>query len=153
MSGSTRWLIVVGAVLSVLVAAALAFTALLGHETAYPDGTPERVVQQYLHAVSDHDVGAATSFLTADLAARCETTYRDPIVNRTSSLRATLDRAVTRDDTAEVHVRITETYGAGPFGSNESVQTVVFILARVDGAWRLSESPWPMYCPPPKPAN
>ena len=106
---STRWLVGVGVVLALFVAAALMFTAFAGRETVYSEGSPERAVQQYLHAVSDRDVGVATSFMTQELAARCATTYREPIVNRTSSLRATLDRTTTRADTAEVHVRITET--------------------------------------------
>jgi len=149
VSTSTRWLVGTGVVLAALVAGALLLTVVMGGETVYPEGTPERVVQEYLHAVSDREVGPATSFLTDELAARCATTYRDPIVNRTASLRATLDKATTRGDSAEVHVRITETYGSGPFGSNESTQTVVFMLTKVTDAWRISESPWPLYCPEP----
>jgi hypothetical protein len=148
---STRWLAGVGVAIALLVVVALVLTSVTGHEAVYPEGSPERTVRAYLHAVSERDAGAATALLTPDLAERSDTTYKDPIVNRTSSLRATLDRATTRDDTAEVHVQITETYGAGPFGANESNQAVVFTLARSGGTWRISESPWPLYCPQPAP--
>ncbi len=47
-----------------------------------------------------------------------------------------------------MQVRVTETYGSGPFSSNESNQTVVFNLARTDGQWRITEPAWPLYCPP-----
>ena len=155
MSASTRWLAVVTAVIAVAVLAGIAVTLAAGGERAYPEGSPERAVQDYLHAVGDRDATTATSFLSPELAARCSTTAREPIANRGSSgLRATLDRATTRGETAEVHVRITETYGSGPFGANESNQTVVFMLARTGGQWRITEPPWPLYCPPvPVPAK
>lgn len=152
LSNSTRWLAGIGGAILLAVAVGLVVTATAGREATYAEGTPERVVQDYLHAVSDRDAGAAMSFLSSELAARCNTTFRDPIVNRSASLRATLDRATVRSDTAEVHVRITETYGTGPFGANESTQTVVFSLAKSDGEWRIAESAWPLYCPSPLPA-
>lgn len=148
MSSSTRWLVGIGAAIFLAVVAGLLITVTTGREATYSEGTPERVVQDYLHAVSDRDASAAMSFLSSELAARCTNTFRDPIVNRSASLRATLDRATVRGDTAEVHVRITETYGTGPFGANESTQTVVFSLAKSDGGWRIAESAWPLYCPP-----
>ncbi|TAK81087.1 MAG: hypothetical protein EPO16_00295 [Dehalococcoidia bacterium] len=152
MSNSTRWLAGIGAAILLAVVAGLVITVTTGRETTYPEGTPERVVQDYLHAVSDRDATAATSFLSPELAARCSTTYRDPIVNRSAGLRATLDRATVRGDKAEVQVRITETYGAGPFGSNESTQNVAFNLTKSDAGWRISEAAWPLYCPPSVPA-
>ena len=149
MSASTRWLAIVAAVIAVAVFAGVIVTLTAGGAETYPEGSPERAVQDYLRAVGDREATTAISFLSPELAARCSTTAREPIANRGSSgLRATLDRATTRGETAEVHVRITETYGSGPFGANESSQTVVFILARTDGQWRITEPAWPLYCPP-----
>lgn len=155
MSTSARWLVIVAVVIAIAVLAGIAVTLGTGGERTYPDGSAERTVQDYLHAVSDRDVTAATSLLSTELVARCSAMAREPIANRGSSgLRATLDRAVTRGETAEVHVRITETFGAGPFGSNDSSQTVVFVLGRAGGQWHITEPPWPLYCPPaPAPAK
>lgn len=148
MSASTRWLAVVAGVIALAVVAGVIVSLTAGDEKAYPPGSPERAVQDYLHAVADRDVTLATSFLSDELVARCSTVSRDVIANRSSSgLRASLERVTTRGETAEVHVRITETYGDGPFGSNESSQTVVFTLLRSGDEWRITEQPWPLYCP------
>lgn len=145
MSASTLWLAIVATVIAVTVLAGIAVT--MAAET-YAEGTPERTVQDDLHAISDRDATNANSFLAADLAARCASSYREPIANRSgTALRATLDRATVRGETADVQVRITETYGSGPFSSNESNQTVVFNLARTDGQWRITEPAWSLYCP------
>ncbi|MBM4410592.1 MAG: hypothetical protein FJ037_04580 [Chloroflexi bacterium] len=149
MSASTRWLAILAAVIAVAVFAGILVTMGAGGADTYPEGSPERAVQDYLRAVGDREATTALSFISPELAARCSTTSREPIASRGSSgLRATLDRATTRGETAEVHVLITETYGSGPFGANESNQTAVFILARTDGQWRFTEPPWPLHCPP-----
>lgn len=149
MSASTRWLAVVATVIAVTVLAGIAVTLAAGGAETYAEGTPERTVQDYLRAVSDRDATAANSLLASDLAKRCSSFGHDPIANRGgNALRATLDRAVVRGETADVHVRITETYGSGPFSSSESNPTVVFNLARTEGQWRITEPAWPLYCPP-----
>lgn len=154
MSASTRWLLIVGAVIAAAVLVGVVVTATAGDADTYPDGSPERAVQDYLQAVRDRDVTSAIAFLAPDLAERCSPTYREPITDRgATGLRATLDRATVRGEIAEVHVRITETYGGGPFGANESTMTVVFILERMDGRWLFTEPPWPLYCPSPAPVR
>lgn len=154
MSAATRWLAIVGAVIAVAVLAGIVVTVTAGDADSYPEGSPERTVQDYLQAVRDRDATAVVAFLAPALAQRCSSAYRDPIINRgTNGLRATLDRATTRGETAEVHVRITKSYGGGPFGSNESTMTTVFILTSTDGRWLFSEGPWPLFCPAPVPAR
>lgn len=149
MSASTRWLAIVATVIAATVLVGIAVTLVAGGAETYPDGTPERTVQDYLRAISDRDATTANSFLAADLAERCAPYHRDLITNRSgTALRATLDRATVRGETADVRVRITETNGSGPFGSDESYQNVVFNLARTDGQWRITEPAWPLYCPP-----
>ena len=136
------------------MAGGLAVAALGRGERTYPEGSPERAVQDYLHAVSDRDALTAFSYLNADLQTRCTAAPRDPIVNRGStSIRATLDRATVRADRmAEVHVRIQETYNAdSPFSDGGTSSTQAFVLTQSGGQWRFAEPPWPIYCPQPPP--
>lgn len=153
MTASNRWLVMVGATIALVVVAGIAVTVVAGGERRYAEGTPERLVQDYLRAVSDRDTMLAYTYLTPDLAKRCENGARDGIASRgNSTFRATLEKATVRGDRAEVRARITQTYGTdSPFNSGESTMSQAFQLVRVGGAWRLSESPWPLYCPPPPP--
>ena len=105
----------------------------------------ERATAPLAGAVSDLDEQA--------LAAQCEPKPRESISNRGSStLRASLDRAITRDSTAEIRVRLTESYNNdSPFGGGDSSFTQTFVLTMVEGQWRFAEAPWPTYCPQPAP--
>ena len=153
MATSTRWLAIVAAAIVIAVVGGIAVNTLAGGERAYAPGTPERAVQDYLRAVSDRDATAAFTFLAPDLLAKCEPKPRESITGRTSNnLRATLDRAVTREGVADVRVRLTESYSSdGPFGSGDNSFTQAFVLQQVGGQWRFTEAPWPIYCPQPAP--
>jgi len=153
VAASNRWLVIIGVFIGLAVAGGIAVTSLARGERLYAEGTPERTVQDYLRAVSDRDASKATSYLAPELATRCEQTPRDGITNRsTTSMRATLDRTTYRSDRlVEVQVRLTESYNDSPFSGGNSTYTQVFVLTQADGAWRFSESPWPLYCPAPTP--
>ena len=78
--------------------------------------------------------------------------HREQVAACEAAIRATLDRALVRADTAEVRVRLTESYGNdSPFSSGQSSNNQTFTLKQTDGAWRLTDSPWPLYCPAPTP--
>lgn len=151
MTGSSRWLAIVAANIALAVIAGIAVTVLAGGERRYAEGTPERTVQDYLRAVNDHDATTALALLSPAAAASCADIPRDSITNRgSSSIRTTLDRTTLRDATAEVRVRLTESYGSsGPFGSGDSTTTQTFTLAQAQAQWRFSEAPWPLYCAKP----
>lgn len=149
MSASTRWLIGIGAVVVVAVVVSAVVALLATGAQEFPEGSPERAVQDYLAAVADDDADRAFSFLSSELTERCGTLPRDAITWRSAtSFRAVLDDTRTRETGVEVRVRMTEFYGGGPFGRNESTWTVNFQLIDEDGAWRFSEAPWPLHCPP-----
>jgi hypothetical protein len=149
VSTSTRWLAAVAAAIALIVALAVAATMVAGGERTFQEGTPERTVQRYLAAVADRDATAAASFLSTELAQRCDSFVQDMITNRGSgTIRATLDETVLRDGGAvQVRVQLTEAYGGGPFDSGESARPVMFDLTQEDGNWRFTPAPWPMYCP------
>jgi len=153
VTASNRWLMIVAGAIVIAVVVGIAVTMLAGGERKYAEGTPERTVQDYLRAVSDRDATLAMTFLTTDAAKQCDAASRRGISDRGSNtIRATLDRALVRADTAEVRVRLTESYGNdSPFSSGQSSNNQTFTLKQTDGTWRLTDSPWPLYCPAPTP--
>lgn len=148
MSGSTRWLL--GVLIGVGVIAIAGIAVAMGTRApAYPEDSPEYVVQQYVAAVADRDASKAISYLSTDLVARCESLPRETITNRgRSSVRATLLDVTRRDSVAVIRVRVIESYGDAPFGGGESNMEQSFELTLIADGWRFTESPWPLYCPP-----
>jgi hypothetical protein len=153
---STRWLAAIAAVVVGVVAVSTVVALAAGRgEEDFPPGTPEGTVQGYLRAVIDRDPERALDFLAPELLEDCDTDeYRRSIRNMIRSgdreVRASLLGTRQRDDVTEVEVRITESYGDGPFGRNEYSQEHFFVLDQVEGEWRFVEPPWPLYaCPKP----
>lgn len=155
MSGSTRWLAGVCAVVLVIVVAGV-LAATRGGAQSYPTDSPEYTVQQYVRAVADRDANKANSYMSSELQARCDTFPRDAITNGgRSNVRATLEDVRRGDKVATVRVGITESFGSGIFDGGDSTQTVVFELQQQADGWRFTEAPWPLYCPsaPAKPVR
>ncbi len=152
VSGSTRWLVLAAVFVGLVIAGGVAASVMGGSARTYPDGSPERTVQQYLQAVAANDATRALEFLSADVVKRCADYPRDAISNRgRQGVRATLEGTTLRDGNASVRVTLIESYGSDPFGGGESNISTVFELRQENGAWRLSQSPWPLYCPAPIP--
>ena len=134
-----------------MVAVASAVAVIAGGEDEFPVDSPEGTVQRYLRAVADRDTTTAYSLLTPELEQRCATLPKEVITRRgEADFRAALEGRVERGSTTEVHVRLTERQGGGPFSDNEWTQSLVFMLQRQDGGWRFVEPPWPLSC---RPAN
>lgn len=150
MPQSTRWLVVLGALVAALLVGSTLVALLAGDDQTFDEGTPERAVQQYLRTASAGDASAALALLTPEAQQRCPD-LRNFISRDNLELRATLERSELRDATAVVRVRLSERYGDSPFGGGESSQTAIFELTQVDGAWRISEPGWPFYCRVPGP--
>ena len=106
--------------------------------------TPEGVVQRYSAAVIDGDELTAAEYLTPESVEDCEESFSDG----SESMRVTLVSTTVRDESADVRVSITTTYGSRPFGVSESEFVDDFDLVRVDGAWLIDTAPWPLtICP------
>ncbi len=147
MARSTRWLLgVLGAVLGLIVLAVVVALTAGGEADLDPD-TPGGAVQAYLHAVSESNAEGARALFAHDLQDRCSlSSVRDALRYGPRDFRAQLGEVVTRTEATDVSVAITERYGGGLFG-NESTFEQVFPLTEEDGAWRLAEAPWPLWCP------
>lgn len=150
MSPSTRWLVAVAAVVAIAVVAGTLISVASDDEQDFAAGTPERAVQDYLRAIAERDVPAVEGFISAELHDRCGDVPRDIVQRNDYRFRAALEDTVVRADVTEIHVALTETYGSPPFGGGESTWTVIFELAQEDGAWRFTETPWPLYCAKPR---
>lgn len=147
MARSTVLLIGIGVVLAAAIAVAATVAALRGNEQEFEAGTPERTVQEYLRAIEDRDATAAFAFLAPSLLSRCDPP-REMVTQRGSgtSIRATLDETKISGTTATVRVQVSETFRDSPFSGGDFKQSVVFELEQVDGAWRFSQMPWPLFC-------
>ena len=147
MARSTRWLLGVMAGVLGLIALAVVVALTAGGEAELDPDTPGGTVQTYLRAVSESDADGAWALFASDLQDRCSlSSVRDALRYGPRDFRAQLGDVVTRTQTTDVTVSITERYGGGLFG-NESTFEQVFPLIQEDGAWRLAEAPWPLWCP------
>lgn len=139
-----RVLWVVGVALAVLVVVAI--VAGTRPATQLDPATPEGTVQAYAQAAIDDDREAARALLHPDVLAECP--QAPQWYSRPGSIRlAILDTEIT-GDRARVDVKVTETYGNGPFGGGESSWDDVFNLETDGGEWRVRTAPWPFLdCP------
>ncbi|GAA2033671.1 hypothetical protein GCM10009819_17200 [Agromyces tropicus] len=133
-----RTLIVILAVLGLLVVVALVVVFTRGEPEPLDAATPEGVVQRYAAAVIDGDESAAMDLLDPEVVDSC---VRLP-ASSAEGVRVTLVDTTLRDDTADVDVLVTTTYGDGPFGASEYDERGVFDLVLVDGDWRIESAPW-----------
>lgn len=136
-------------VLALLVGAVLLLAVVAGivvanrSAPALDPETPEGTLQAFLQALVDEDYGAAADFLSASSA--CDAA---DIVYYPDSSRIVLDRVTVDGDTAVVTVRVTES-GGDPFGGSGWSHTERVTLEREDGDWKVTGSPWLLYCEEP----
>lgn len=146
--GST--LVVILGIIGALVVVALVVVFSRGAPDQLDPSTPEGTVQRYATAVLAGDEKAAALYLSAAALDTCEKVERPSTDNISISLVST----TIRDDTADVKVSITTSYGSGPFGASDYETEGVIDLVRTDGSWRIDSTPWELtICPNPKAAK
>ena len=140
---SRRTLIVIAAVVGVLVVAAVAVA--LRPPATLDASTPEGTAQRYYQAIDDGEVETAMSYLAEDLTDRCNTEeMRYWIRERdTTGIRVVILDAQIDEATARVDVRITESYGSGPFDGGSYSHDETLDMQRNDGRWLIRGIPWP----------
>lgn len=147
----TRWWLIGAAVLFAALLTASIVLALTSRETEFAPGTPERAVQDLLHAAEDEDIETAYGMLSEELLSKCQLRdYADRmyrIAGDDRDIRATLRDAKVVDGITFINVQVTEFYGNGPFESGEWSHDLRFALRQEDGEWKFTEYPWPFdYC-------
>ena len=141
-----RTLVVILAIIAALVIVALAVVFSRGAPAQLDQATPEGTVQRYATAVLAGDEAAAALYLSQaalDSCGRMDSSSTD-------NTRISLVSTTVRDDTADVKIAITTSYGSGPFGSSDYETDGVVELVKADGAWRIESAPWELtICPNP----
>ena len=144
-----RWLIGGGIFLAVLLAGSVA-AALLERDAAFPEGSPEAVVQSYVRAVEEDDWTTAHALLAAELREECP--VEELFANRSGRDRG--DRRITLEETRAigetllVTVSVSRSRMSGPFGVDQWSYRTTYTLTEEEGEWRFSEYPEPFYeCP------
>jgi hypothetical protein len=133
-----RTLVVILSVIALLVVASVAAVLSRGEPELLDESTPAGVVQRYASAIIDGDEATAATYLTEKGLDQCEF-YAD---RDNAERRVTLVSTKVFDDTADVEVSITMSYGAGPFGMDEYRTNGTFDLVLVDGVWKIDSMPW-----------
>jgi hypothetical protein len=106
------------------------------------ESSPAGVVHNYLLALGNDEVRKAYDYLSAEAQARTpyEQFARQVAPASEASWRIRIDDERVEGDSARVTVR--RTYGRGggffPFSSSEYTSTVVYVLTRENGAWKLA---------------
>ena len=144
-----RWLIGGGIFLAVLLAGSVA-AALLERDAAFPEGSPEAVVQSYVKAVEEDDWTTAHALLAAELREECP--VEELFANRSGrdrgDRRITLEETRALGETLLVTVSVSRSRMSGPFGVDQWSYRATYTLAEEEGEWRFSEYPEPFYeCP------
>ncbi|MEN8238001.1 MAG: hypothetical protein ABFR53_02240 [Actinomycetota bacterium] len=137
-------LVAIGALVAVLVAVAVVI-ALQPPEVLDP-ATPEGTAQGYFQALHDRDGDLITTYLTDDLADRCDSSryleefwrFDDRIASGVSIVSTDID-----GDEARMRVTITVTYGDGPFNAGSETIDETLVMQRHGDVWLISEPPWP----------
>lgn len=151
-----RWLVATTLAVAALIAFAAWVVAVRPSPPAFGPDTPEGVVQRYVAAVIDGDLALARSTFAADLAARCppstfgmrvrEAWWWDESPRRDEWHVRLLETTTLSDGQVRVRVGVERIAAAPPFDVGSTTSEHAFVLAMVDGAWRLTSFDWPSPC-------
>ena len=139
--GTRRWLWLGGAVVFVVLLAAI---ALIREPVQLDEGTPEGVTQAYLQAISDGEYDTAFGYLDPDYYKGCDATS----LARNApdqGFGAAIEEEVQGSDERPL-VPVTLRFGnpGGLFGSGYTTFEL-FELVTVDGEWRITNEAWPYF--------
>lgn len=132
-----RPLLITGAIVGLVVIAAIVVIALRPGTAELEPGSPEAVVQSYLLAVVDRDTDAARDLLAKQ--PDCEGPSLRPA---NESIRVSLEQVGIDGDRATVDVLVTLSYGSPPFDRYQYSESQRFVLRQIDGDWLITEVPW-----------
>ena len=142
------WIIGGGALLAVLLIGSI-LVSVSNDEDVFDSGTPEHAVQQYLRSMSQSDFEAAHRSLSQDLQSGCSV---DELFKQVSGRldkiddnRITLGSVQLVGETTSVTVTVHEFRRGDLFGSSEWSYERRFFLRQIDGEWKFTEFPWPLF--------
>ncbi|GAA3526021.1 hypothetical protein GCM10022263_13480 [Nocardioides daeguensis] len=128
------------AVVGAIVVASLITAVASRHPARLEPGSPEAAVQDYLDAVLERDAEAAARHLAPDSPCGVEDLDKAYVDD---DVRVRLRDTDVTGGTARVAVAITT--GSGELIPSGWTEEHTFRLRRVDGAWLITGSPWPLF--------
>jgi hypothetical protein len=136
-------LIILAVVVAVVVVAAIVAVLLRGGATSFDPESPEGVVQRYTQALIDGDLATAQELAATTSEEGCGFSPGGPDDYRVTLMGTTVD-----DDSAQVRVLVSTTYGQDVFGSGQYQSEEVFRLVKSADAWLIAAAPWQLtVCP------
>jgi hypothetical protein len=146
---SSRWLLIFGVTIGVLVIAAvvLVLTMTPKETPLLPENTPEGTVQRYFLALQDEDYLTAYSYLSPPTT---ETypyeQWRSPFTSpgEKPEWKATLGKSAVEDSQATVEVTIDTFRPGGPFDNPVRTNQITFFLTKEGTSWKIT-SPWDVW--------
>ncbi len=144
MKSSSRWLLVFGAAIGVLVIVAVVLVLTMpGRESAplLPEDTPEGIVQRYILALEDDDYLKAYDYLSPstkqDLVYE---NWRRPGVSSRDrpGYKITLGESSVKGNEATVNLTVDIFRPDGPFDDPVSTQHITFLLEKEGTTWRIT---------------
>jgi len=137
-------LIAIGVVAAVLVGVAILVA--VQPPAVLDPATPEGTAQGYFQGLHDGDDALVNSYFTDDLMDRCDDALYHNDFGRYEQ-RETTSVSITSTeidgDVAVVEVRITVTYGEGPFNAGSDRFDETLVMERHGDRWLISEPAWP----------
>jgi hypothetical protein len=151
MKTSSRFLLVFGIVILVVVTIAVILAVLGGNQPVklLPEDSAEGTVQRFLMAVKEQDYAKAYTFISPQSEYYKENPY-DNWVRSTQSMRgnsswkASIVKSTVRENDATVEVAVDVFRPEGPLGNSVNTNRIMFLLQKTNGKWMIN-SPVDLY--------
>ncbi|MFA5316496.1 MAG: hypothetical protein WC369_03655 [Dehalococcoidales bacterium] len=151
MKSSSRFIIVSGIVIGILIVVTIALVLAnrSNDVTLLPEDNPNGTVQRFLVAIQEKDYPKAYGYLQLDENGRTvpynewvQSNY--PPLSTQSVWKAAIATTTVTDNTAMVEVFVDTFRPGGPFQDPVSTRIVSFQLTKIDDAWYITTRP-PIY--------
>jgi hypothetical protein len=146
---SSRWLLIFGVIIGVLVIAAvtLVLTMTPKNMSLLPENTPEGTVQRYFLALQDEDYLTAYSYLSPSPTEKYPyEEWRSPFTSfgEKPTFKVTLGKSAVNDSKATVDVVVDIFRPGGPFDNPVHTNQITFFLKKEGTSWKIT-SPWDVW--------
>ena len=149
MKTSSRWLLIFGVTIGVLVIAAVALVLTMTPKDTHllPENTPEGTVQRYFLALQAEDYLTAYSYLSPPPTEKYPyEEWRSPFTSpgEKPEWKVTLGKSAVKDSQATVDVVVDVLRPGGPFDNPVRTNQITFFLKKEGTSWKIT-SPWDVW--------
>jgi hypothetical protein len=146
---SSRWLLIFGVIIGVLVIAAVALVLTMPPKDMplLPENTPEGTVQRYFMALQAEDYLTAYSYLSPPPTEKYPyEEWRSPFTSFEGkpAFKVTLGKSAVKDSQATVDVVVDVFRPGGPFDNPVRTNQITFFLKKEETSWKIT-SPWDVW--------